>query len=192
MTETRASTLLLMLMAIIILLMIAIAGLFLRMNQLQGQVLAALSSGPVGTAPEDLGLPAGTAAPDFTLPDLAGKPVALKDFAGKPVLLAFSSTTCPACQKTYPHLKAFSAARRDIQVVMISRGTAEDNQRMVTAQGFSFPVLVWDDAVAQQYKASGTPFFVVVDEQGVITASGFANTQAELDRLVAAKEKERR
>lgn len=185
MTDRRANTLLLMLMAIIILLMIAIAGLFLRMNQLQGQVLAALSSESVGVPAQDVGLPSGTAAPDFTSPDLTGKSVSPKDFAGKPVLLAFSSTTCPACQKTYPHLKAFSEARRDIQVMMISRGTADENRQLAAAQGFSFPVLAWDDAVAQRYHAPGTPFFVVLDEQGVITASGFANTQVELDRLVA-------
>ena len=63
---------------------------------------------------------------------------------------------------------------------------------MVTARGFTFPVLAWEDAVAQQYQAPGTPFFVVVDGQGVITASGFANTQAELARLLAAKEKKRK
>ncbi len=156
MTETRASTLLLMLMVIIILLMIAIAGLFLRMNQLQAQVLAALSRGTVGLPAQELGLPVGTTAPAFTLPDLTGKPVASTDFAGKPVLLAFFSTTCPACQRTAPHLKAFSVARRDIQVVMISRGTPEENQQMVAAQGFTFPVLAWDDAVAQRYQAPHT------------------------------------
>ena len=187
MTDRRANTLLLMLMATLVLLMIAIAGLFLRMNQLQRQVLAALSSELVGVPAQDVGLPVGTAAPDFTLPDLTGKSVSLKNFAGKPMLLTFSSTTCPACQQTYPHLKAFSAARRDLQVVVISRGTADENQRMAAEQGFSFPVLTWDDAVAQQYKAPGTPFFVAVDEQGVITASGFANTQVELARLLVAK-----
>lgn len=46
-------------------------------------------------------------------------------------------------------------------------------------------MLAWDDAMAQRYQAPGTPFFVVVDEQGVIGASGLANTKAELDRLVA-------
>lgn len=90
-------------------------------------------------------------------------------------------------QKTYPHLKAFSEARRDLQVVMISRGTADENREMVTKQGFGFPLLAWDDVVAQQYQALGTPFFVVVDEQGVITAGGFANTQTELSQLVAGK-----
>ncbi len=185
MSDTRANSLLLMLMTTIILLMIAIAGLFLRMNQLQGQVLAALSGGPGSVSAQELGLPAGTIAPDFTLPDLTGKPVALTNFTGKTVLLVFSSITCPACQRTYPQLKAFSAARPDIQVVMISRGTTAENQQMVAEQGFGFPVLAWEDTVAQRYEVPGTPFFVVVDRQGVIAASGFANTETELAQLTA-------
>lgn len=77
MTDRRANTLLLMLMAIIILLMIAIAGLFLRMNELQRQVLAAVSSGVADVPAQELGLPAGTPTPEFTLSDLAGKSVSL-------------------------------------------------------------------------------------------------------------------
>lgn len=154
------------------------------MNQLQVQVLAALSGGPGSVSAQELGLSAGTAAPDFTLPDLAGKPVALKDFTGKTVLLVFSSTTCPACQRTYPHLKAFSAARPDIQVLMISRGTTAENQQMVAEQGFGFHVLSWDDAVAQRYAAPGTPFFYVINSEGTITAAGVTNTQMGLARLV--------
>ena len=46
--------LLLMLMTIVILLMVAIVGLFLRMNQLQREVLVVLASSPMG-APEERG-----------------------------------------------------------------------------------------------------------------------------------------
>jgi hypothetical protein len=38
-------------------------------------------------------LPAGTAAPDFTLSSLAGDTVSLADFEGQPVLLNFWSPT---------------------------------------------------------------------------------------------------
>ena len=187
MTDTRANTLLLMLMAIIILLMIAIAGLFLRMNQLQELMLASVSEIRPGTPSQELGLPAGTPAPDFTLRDLSGKPVSLSDFAGKPLLLAFSSTSCSACQQTYPQLQAFSNQQRDLQIVMISRGTLDENQDMVAKQEFAFVVLGWEDAVAKAYQVPGTPFFVAVDGQGVIRANGFANTQAELDRLAGGQ-----
>ncbi|MCX7680441.1 MAG: redoxin domain-containing protein, partial [Anaerolineae bacterium] len=84
----------------------------------------------------------------------------------------------------YPHLRAFSAAHREVQVVMVSRGSAEENRRMAEEQGFDFPVLVWDDAVAREYRVPGTPFFYVVDEAGVILNKGFANTREQLEALV--------
>ncbi len=45
-------------------------------------------------------------------------------------------------------------------------------------------MLAWDDAVAQRYQVPGTPLFVVVDGQGVITAGGFANTQEVIDETL--------
>jgi hypothetical protein len=43
----------------------------------------------------DVGLPTGAEAPDFTLPDSAGKPVTLSSFRGKrPVVLVFGSFGC--------------------------------------------------------------------------------------------------
>ena len=70
MTDRRANTLLLMLMVTIILLMIAIAGLFLRMNQLQELIMASVGEILPGTPRQELSLPAGTLAPNFTLRDL--------------------------------------------------------------------------------------------------------------------------
>lgn len=62
-----------------------------------------------------------------------------------------------------------------------------DSQRepkIVTEQGFTFPVLVWADAVAQRYHAPGTPFFHVINSEGTITAAGVTNTEMGLARLV--------
>ncbi|MCX7681934.1 MAG: hypothetical protein N2508_08255, partial [Anaerolineae bacterium] len=84
----------------------------------------------------------------------------------------------------YPHLRAFSAAHREVQVVMVSRGSAEENRRMAEEQGFDFPVLVWDDATAREYAVPGTPFFYVVDEAGGTVNRGFGNTPAQLEALV--------
>jgi methylamine dehydrogenase accessory protein MauD len=173
-------------MGIVILLMIAIIGLFIRMNQLQSQVLAALAPLRIEVAGQEMGLEIGTEAPDFTLPDTAGRMVSLDDFAGRRVLLAFSSPRCPACREMYPHLKAFSEDREDVQVVMISLGSAEENRQLREKQGFGFPVLTWDDKVAQDYEVPGTPFFYVIDGEGVITSKGFANTLEQLKQLVKA------
>lgn len=188
MTESKTDVLLLMLMGIVILLMVAIMGLFWRMNQLQQTVLATLAALPVGMPEQALGLEIGTQAPDFTLPDTSGSMVSLGDFAGQKVLLACSSTHCPACQEIYPHPRAFSENREDVQVVLISQGSAEENRQLVAEQGFAFPVLTWDDAVAQNYQAPGTPFCYVVDGEGMIANAGFANTLEALEALVKGNE----
>ena len=114
MAESKTDVLILMLMGIVILLMVTIVGLFLRMNQLQREVLAALAPLRIEAIGQELGLEIGTPAPTFTLPDTAGQMVSLDDFTGQKVLLAFSSTHCPACKEMYPHLEAFSESWPDI------------------------------------------------------------------------------
>ena len=185
--ETRLEVLLLLLMGIVILLMVAIIGLFIRMNQLQSQVLAAMGSFQAGAIGQEMGLEIGTQAPSFTLPNTAGQMVSLDDFAGQWVLLVFSSTHCQACTEMYPHLRAFSESRPDVQVVMMSQGSAEENQQLVQAQGFAFPMLPvsgWDDEVMVDYQVPGTPFFYVIDPEGVIANTDFANTLEQVEALV--------
>jgi len=126
MSENRTQALLLMLIGVVILLMLANVGLFLRMNQLQREVLAALQ--PLQAMRGSQGLDIGTQSLAFSLPDTTGQMVSQDDFAGQRVLLAFSSTECPACKEMYPHLKAFSESREDMQVVMVLRGSAEENR----------------------------------------------------------------
>jgi len=100
---SRTEVLLLLLTGIVLLLMVAILGLFLRMNQLQREVLAALE--PLRPAQQPAGLSPGTPAPDFTLPDLYGWSVSLEALAGRRVLLAFASPRCPACREMYSGIR---------------------------------------------------------------------------------------
>ncbi len=182
-TESQWPTvLLLMLTGIVLLLMVAIIGLFVRMNQLQRAVWEAFTVSRTG-AVEEMGLAVGAEAPDFGLSDTDGAEVTLGDFAGRKVLLVFSSISCPACSELYPHLEAFSEVREEVQVVMISRGSAEGNRQLLEEQGFDFPVLAWDDGVIQAYQVPGTPFCYVIEE-GVVVNKGFANTQEQLEALI--------
>ena len=99
MNKVKTETLMLMLMGIVILLMVANLGLFVRMNQLQSLVIRSLEPFQM-----PMGLNVGTSAPLFALSDTAGQLVSLRDFSGRRVLLAFTSTTCPACPQIYPIL----------------------------------------------------------------------------------------
>jgi methylamine dehydrogenase accessory protein MauD len=182
--ETRLEILLLLLMGVVILLMVAIVGLFWRMNQLQGEVLATLVFLQMQTEP--VSLETETAAPAFSLPDTEGNVISLADMAGQRALLAFSSVTCAACRQTWPELTRFSETHADVQVVMFSHGTLEESRQMKQEQDFSFPVLVAQPEVLQAYQVPGTPFFYVIDARGIIAGSGFANTAQELERLACA------
>ncbi len=183
----RTNTLVLMLLGIVVLLMIAIVGFFVRMNQLQNQILTSLTSLQTGGA-QTMGLAVGTSAPVFTLPDVDGSMISLQDFVGQRILLGFSSIQCPACVQMYPELKAFSRQGHNIQIILISRGTLEENQQLVEVQGFSFPVLTLtqdDLEVGQDYQVPGTPFFYVINEGGMVCNADFANTQEHLESLVS-------
>lgn len=120
-------------------------------------------------------------APDFELPDGAGKPVRLSSFRGKRVLLVFTriftdKIFCPLC---YPHLndlkrdaEAFLAL--DTVIVLINSTSVETTTKIVEEQGYSFTVLSdqnWD--VFDLFglgAAIGAPLpgQFIIDREGVI------------------------
>ncbi|MGC8947585.1 MAG: TlpA family protein disulfide reductase [Anaerolineae bacterium] len=178
--------LLLLLTGIVLLLMVALIGLFLRMEQLQREVLAALA--PLRQAREPSGLPPGMKAPAFALPDLSGQSVSLDALAGQGVLLVFASPRCPACREMYPHLGTFARKHPEVAVVMVSLGSGEENREVAREQGFAFPVLEGDEEVMTAYRVPGVPYFYVLDGEGVILRSGFAVREEEIAALVAGGE----
>lgn len=122
-------------------------------------------------------LPLGTAAPDFRLPDTAGKIVSLADFKGAPALLvAFICNHCPYVI----HIRAgFTQFARDyapkgLAIAAISANDAakypaDSPAKMkeeAKAAGYIFPYL-YDEtqAVAQAYRAACTPDFFLFDAQ---------------------------
>ncbi|WP_322508315.1 peroxiredoxin family protein [Anaerolinea sp.] len=175
-----------MLMGTIFLLFIAVAGLFIRVNQLQNQILVLMEYFPVD-AGQNSGLSIDTNAPDFTLPNTDGKYFSLHDFLGQKILLGFSSIDCPYCKKMYPELRSFSKKSSNLQIVLISRGTLKENQELVQEQQFNFPILTLEQGnseIGKNFQVPGTPFFYVIDEVGKICSKGFANTEEHLEELI--------
>ena len=186
--ESRLQTILLLMLAVVVLLLVVVViGLFIKMMQLQSALTPMGSLQPETGADE--GLAIGTQFPPLALPNVDGGTTALEDFAGRKILLVFSSTTCPACAGMYPHLQVFSENNPDVQVVMVSLGSLEDNRGLVDEWGFAFPILPvsdWRDEAMQAYQVPGTPFAYGLDEQGVIVNEGFVNTMQQMEALIAA------
>lgn len=121
----------------------------------------------------------GEPAPDFTLPDLTGRPVKLDDFRGSKTLLLIWNPGCGFCQRMLEDFKAWETKRHRgaPKVLVVSTGTVEANEAMglksavVLDEGFT---------VAPKFGATGTPMAVLVDAEGNIASELAAGAPAVL------------
>jgi peroxiredoxin Q/BCP len=104
-------------------------------------------------------LPAGSAAPDFTLPKQDGKTVSLSKLRGKNVMLVFyPGDDTPVCRKQLCEFRDQweQARQRNVQVFGVNPASAASHVKFQEKYRFAFPLLV--DAgqkVAELYHASG-------------------------------------
>jgi peroxiredoxin len=127
----------------------------------------------------------GTAAPDFSLPDVvSGKTVSLALFQGKKALVVmFICHHCPFVRHVKSELAQLGrdCAARGVGIVGISSNdpgvSADDSPegllRMAAEWGFSFPVC-YDEtqAVAKSYAAACTPDFYLFDQDRKLVYRG--------------------
>jgi peroxiredoxin len=118
------------------------------------------------------------AAPDFTLPDPAGKSVHLGDRRGHNVVLYFSEGAgCGSCLQQMAEVEkakaAFDAA--DVTVLPVVMNTREQIVKDMATYGVTTPFLLDDGRVAKAYDTLGKGMhaglpghsFVLVDKDGV-------------------------
>jgi peroxiredoxin len=147
-------------------------------------------------------LPAGTTAPDFTLPSAPGQTVSLHDLHGKPVILAFyPADWSPVCSdqlalynELLSEFKGLGAA-----ILGISVDGLWSHKAFAENRHLEFPLLADFEpkgAVARQYGAyladrgmSGRALFVI-DGEGVIRWSYLSpnNVNPGADGIIAALE----
>ena len=127
----------------------------------------------------------GTAAPDFSLPDVvAGREVSLADFEGRKALLVmFICRHCPYVKHVQEELARLGRdyQNRGVGVVAISSNDAlefpEDApaslKEMAAELGFTFP-FCYDESqeTAKAYSAACTPDFFVFDESRKLVYRG--------------------
>jgi peroxiredoxin len=119
----------------------------------------------------------GTAAPDFSLPDVVtGKTISLTDLRGKPLLVLFICTHCPYVKHIEKGLAQLGAdyADKPMNIVAISSNDAQNYpddspaglRQQALTMGFGFPYL-YDESqqVAHAYKAACTPDIYLFDAE---------------------------
>jgi peroxiredoxin len=126
----------------------------------------------------------GHPAPDFTLTDLAGKPVSLHDYKGKRIVLEWFNPGCPFINMAHTKgsLKGMAARREAQGVVWLAINSGgegkqgygvEANNQGKAKFGLDHPILLDPTgAVGHAYGATNTPHMFVVDEAGTLVYRG--------------------
>jgi peroxiredoxin len=145
----------------------------MRGRLILGLALAGVLATAQGAAPAAGGAELGQPAPDFTLPDLAGKPVRLAGFRGqKTVLLNFWATWCVPCREEMPTLERLSRERRGSLVVLginVDVVGKDKVQAFVRELGLTFPILLDPETVVgKRYRVRALPTSFLIDRDGVL------------------------
>jgi thiol-disulfide isomerase/thioredoxin len=117
----------------------------------------------------------GERAPDFTLRDLAGKPVRLSELRGSVVVVDFWASWCAPCKKELPALEVLQRRYREAgkKVVILTinidkdRANAEKFLRSAKIKDLSV-LLDKEGAVAGQYDLPTMPTSFVIDQKGIV------------------------
>ncbi|HUI92032.1 MAG TPA: TlpA disulfide reductase family protein [Chitinivibrionales bacterium] len=133
-------------------------------------------------------LPAGTAAPSFSLPSLSGDRVSLSTYSGetlsKPylnkirhtVILSFWATYCKPCQKEIPELQAFIEKHKKDNVLVLCISIDKEGSAVVEpfVKEKNYTVQVLLDPytkTSERYGVKSLPALFVIDTMGVIRFS---------------------
>jgi len=144
-------------------------------------------------------LKAGSEAPGFRLPSLAGGEVDLASQRGKVVVLNFWATWCAPCREEMPALDAYYRRHRSegLEVIAISMDNPRDEAKArELMRAFSFPAAFGREANISSYgRISSLPLTFIIDRYGVLRKDGrYGNpllTTAILERTVTPLLRER-
>ena len=116
-----------------------------------------------------------TPAPQFTATTLDGQTVSSSSLRGNVVLLQFWTTWCPVCRQDQSAVDNIQAEFGSSGLVVLAVNDGESEavvRKYLQASPRSCPVVVNDGhALAARFGAHSYPHYVVIDQNGNITAS---------------------
>ncbi len=136
----------------------------------------------------------GDAAPDFSRPDLAGRPLQLADYRGKLVLLNFWASWCAPCLEEMPRFSRWQRqyGARGLQVIGVSMDDdAAAVRQHLARHPVAYPAIIGDAKLGAAFGGvMGLPLTYLIDRQGRIAAryqgeNDLAAIEAQIRALLA-------
>jgi peroxiredoxin len=134
-------------------------------------------------------LPAGSRAPDFSLPSVDGGQFSLQAALERgPVLAAFFKVSCPTCQYTFPFLERLHKAHGDkkITIVGVSQNDLRDTAAFLKEYGITFCTLLDDPngyAISNAYGLTNVPTLFLIGQDGEIEVSSVGWLKGEVEEI---------
>jgi len=114
-----------------------------------------------------------TAAPDFILYDLNGKEHQLTHAKGKPVILYFFAPWCSVCHTCISNLEELlqESKAEDLQIFAIALDYEQEKDVIdfVKERHLTFPVLLGNEKLKQDYKIPAYPTYYILNKEGVVS-----------------------
>ena len=136
-----------------------------------GGALAACARGATASSSAHQIAHVGNPAPDWSEPSIPGPTLSFASFRGKAVYLNFFATWCPPCNEEAPSIDALAReyGARGVQIVGIDvLENARKAAQFRNEHNLSYPVVVDDGTIRDQYRVNGLPVHVFIDRTGIV------------------------
>ena len=132
-------------------------------------------------------LEAGNVAPTFAYHDINGELHDMANYKGKYIYVDIWATWCGPCKKELPYLEALQEEYKDNDNILFTSVSIDKDkgawERMVkdkNMQGLQlFAENEWRASIVRDYKISGIPRFLLIDDQGKIISANAPRPSSE-------------
>jgi thiol-disulfide isomerase/thioredoxin len=155
---------------------------------------ASTAAGGAGAEAAPQGPPIPESLPDVRVPDLSGKPRALREFIGHPLIVNFWATWCEPCRREMPLLQQLQQRYRaqGLQVLGVADDSRSAVEQYLKTRPVNYTILAGETEATDAMNRFGAepvlPFSIFVDAQGrvVVVKLGELHRE-EADYILAAE-----